>query len=59
MHSSWFSAIDMAIVGIPVLVIGTWQLDWTIGERKRPSDRLSCTATTSSPNSRVASAERA
>jgi hypothetical protein len=24
--SSWFSLLDMAIVGIPVFVIGTWQL---------------------------------
>ena len=26
MHQSWFSLLDMAIVGIPVAVIGTWQL---------------------------------
>ena len=26
MHIAWFSLMDMAIVGVPVLVIGTWQL---------------------------------
>ena len=26
MHQSWFSLLDMAIVGVPVAIIGTWQL---------------------------------
>lgn len=26
MPQSWFALMDMAIVGIPVLVIGVWQL---------------------------------
>ena len=26
MDGSWFSLLDMAIVGVPALVIGVWQL---------------------------------
>ncbi|WP_374944384.1 hypothetical protein [Sphingomonas sp.] len=26
MHQSYFSLLDMAIVGVPVFVIGIWQL---------------------------------
>lgn len=41
MHQSWFSLMDMAIVGVPVFTIGIWQLisvNREIGRDRKPPD---------------------
>ena len=44
MNGRWFSLFDMAIVGVPVLVIGLWQLvsvNRAIAEDKAAKDAAS------------------